>query len=460
MKPSEDQVLKNESYASKVFQESSVGMVSSLSQTNSLRRKAFKLLALFLCLFGFLYQSGSFLSVVFQYPTTVDVNILRPTELQVPGFTFCDNSGINRRLFCEKFPDNCEEPTEKFCHKFEYYCGENKTLVPKKEFYKLNIEMTLEEMVQLNVKPEDFVQITEKPNEENITGPHMRKRDLGDPTFICYSLYGRVNNSLLPLTTQKDPLWREPVSKFTFNIRSDEMFLPGNRAGVLFSIHSPYKAVNPFEEGIFLKPGRSYMIFVSMQEEVLLQKPYKTDCLNYTELWEKRGYIGPRKQEMCFQECITDISLKCFNCVVPMILYPSVERLCRPEEINVSGCPADYESQFDACEFKCKNDCHYTKYTYKVQERFSANLLKDINSENDIFTKIAVEIFLEGDEIFVLQHSPKYMVVEVFSNIGGFIGCWLGISLLDITDIFEGFFRIIRYSFKKKLPLKDIKIAL
>ena len=89
----EEHSSNNESYASKVFQESSVGMGSSLSQTASLQRKAFKILALVLCSFGFLYQSGTFLAVVFQYPTTVDVDIVRPDELQVPGYTFCDNSG-------------------------------------------------------------------------------------------------------------------------------------------------------------------------------------------------------------------------------------------------------------------------------------------------------------------------------------------------------------------------------
>lgn len=36
---------------------------------------------------------------------------------------------INRRIFCEKFPDRCEEPSEKLCKKFEEYCGETKTLV-------------------------------------------------------------------------------------------------------------------------------------------------------------------------------------------------------------------------------------------------------------------------------------------------------------------------------------------
>lgn len=45
--------------------------------------------------------------------------------------------------------------------------------------------------------------------------------------------------------------------------------------------------------------------------------------------------------------------------------------------------------------------------------------------------------------------------VEVFSSIGGFIGMWLGMSLLDIADIVEGFFRISRFSFKRKQELKE-----
>lgn len=79
-------------YASRVFQESSVGIVSSVAQATSTKRKVFKILILIACLSGFLYQSGTYLSVVLQYPTAVDIDVLRPDTYNIPAYTFCDNN--------------------------------------------------------------------------------------------------------------------------------------------------------------------------------------------------------------------------------------------------------------------------------------------------------------------------------------------------------------------------------
>uniref|UniRef100_T1E1P4 Putative degenerin n=1 Tax=Cupiennius salei TaxID=6928 RepID=T1E1P4_CUPSA len=438
------------SYASRVFQESSVGMVSSLAQTSSTRRRVFKVLALIACLTGFLYQTGQFLAVVFRYPTSVDIDIIRPEMLTVPGFTFCDNNGINRRIFCEKFPEHCREPDEAFCKKFEYYCDGNRSLVPKKEYYTLSSSLSVEEMAVLNVNLTDFVNVLDWGETGEVNGPFLRSRNFLHPNFLCYSLHDRVNSSLSPQLTEKNDLVKEAVNKLEFYVRPHDTFLPGNRPGILFAVHSPFQAVNPFETGIFMKPGRTYMLFVSMEEEILMQEPYDTNCVNYTEMWEKNGRAGPRLQDMCKQDCLADISMQCFNCVLPFIHFPRTERHCTEDDTEPHSCPDNLEELLEGCRLKCRDDCRRIKYSYNVQERFSP----DFDSDDEIDSKhdhtIKVEVFLEGDEIIVLKHSPKYMIVEVFSNIGGFIGCWLGINLLDITDIFEGFFRIFRYSFKRR----------
>lgn len=89
------QIPKDDLYASKVFQESSVRVVSSFSQTISRSRRVFKLLAFFVCLSGFLYQSGQFLYFVLQYPTSLNIDVHRSPWglINKPGFTFCDNNG-------------------------------------------------------------------------------------------------------------------------------------------------------------------------------------------------------------------------------------------------------------------------------------------------------------------------------------------------------------------------------
>lgn len=82
--------LKN--YASRVFQESSVGVVATIAQTSSTKRKVFKTVVFFICLSGFLYQAGTYLSIVLQYPTAVDIDVLRPDTYNIPAYTFCDSN--------------------------------------------------------------------------------------------------------------------------------------------------------------------------------------------------------------------------------------------------------------------------------------------------------------------------------------------------------------------------------
>lgn len=57
-------------------------------------------------------------------------------------------------------------------------------------------------------------------------------------------------------------LGKYPITVFNFKVKSDEVFLPGNKAGILFDVHSPFEAVDPFQKSVFMKPGRTYIIYV------------------------------------------------------------------------------------------------------------------------------------------------------------------------------------------------------
>lgn len=83
------------SYATDTFRESSIGMVATIASTYNKNRKIFKSFVLAFCLIGFLYQCITFLKVVFQYPTSVSVDIQRPQTFEVPAYTFCNNNGYD-----------------------------------------------------------------------------------------------------------------------------------------------------------------------------------------------------------------------------------------------------------------------------------------------------------------------------------------------------------------------------
>lgn len=80
------------SYATRVFQESTVGIVSSIVASHSNYRRFFKLLLFSLCVSGFLYQCITFLNHVLEYPAVMDLAIDRSNTYNIPAYTFCINN--------------------------------------------------------------------------------------------------------------------------------------------------------------------------------------------------------------------------------------------------------------------------------------------------------------------------------------------------------------------------------
>ncbi|KAG8175124.1 hypothetical protein JTE90_010531 [Oedothorax gibbosus] len=377
--------IKN--YVSRVWKESSVSAVSAIVSTGSVPRKVFRVLVFFLFTAGFLYQCIKFLTYVYSYPTIVNIEIAKPDFYLAPAYTFCN-----------------------------YNMGWDK----------------------------------------EASGPYPRIRKKGLTSLSsCYSFYSRVNSPLEPLMKMRNIWWEKSLHEFVFDPEEREVFSPNERPGVVFAIHSPFEAVNPFEKGIFLRPGYSYRITISMHEEKLLPYPYKTDCVNYTEVWLSNNREGPRSQKSCQEYCALEASIYCFKCVHPMVIYPSETRTCGVEFILSPHCVNLSREQnraadkaFSNCFNKCKDDCFRMKYTYDVLEIYEVpEWTKEENNKQSRLIKVAIDF--EDSEIIALHHKPQFQEVEAFSYIGGFIGIWLGVSLVQIADVFESLFRIARYFCKK-----------
>ncbi|GFV00169.1 uncharacterized protein TNCV_4058401 [Trichonephila clavipes] len=54
-----------------------------------------------------------------------------------------------------------------------------------------------------------------------------------------------------------------------------------------------------------------------------------------------------------------------------------------------------------------------------------------------------------------LKHSPKYQALEMFSHIGGYVGIWLGISLLALCEFIEGAIRVISFILSQRKKKKE-----
>ncbi|GBM77137.1 hypothetical protein AVEN_209084-1, partial [Araneus ventricosus] len=74
-----------------------------------------------------------------------------------------------------------------------------------------------------------------------------------------------------------------------------------------------------------------------------------------------------------------------------------------------------------------------------------------------------IRFYVKNPEVTVLRHVPLYGSGEIFSHVGGLLGCWLGISVFTVTDIMEkGFWKVVRWRkiFKereeKRAPTSEI----
>ncbi|KFM71419.1 hypothetical protein X975_04262, partial [Stegodyphus mimosarum] len=134
--------------------------------------------------------------------------------------------------------------------------------------------MTLEEFVELGQNFTEFLRVSGgylDVQEEDIEGPFLRTKGMVYGSRLgCYSINSLANSPQEAKQYEKTSLFTMPVNTFKFNVQPDEILVPGDRPGILFSVHSQYEAVNPFERGIFMKAGRSYKIYVNMEREILL----------------------------------------------------------------------------------------------------------------------------------------------------------------------------------------------
>ncbi|GFT75326.1 uncharacterized protein NPIL_16461 [Nephila pilipes] len=196
------------------------------------------------------------------------------------------------------------------------------------------------------------------------------------------------------------------INHFNLKMPADESLLYWRPPVVIFSVHSPFIQNDPFESPNELLLGHKYEINIRLEEEHLLPHPFPTDCTSYEELWRKNNKTGPRSQEVCQNKCLDSFKEHCWEYLLTQIL--SEDNDTHTQE-NSSCKKMDLE-EIPRCKMNCKGDCVDT---------------------------IKVAVYLEKTEVNVMKHNPLYGTEELFSYIGGLMGCWLGMSVWASVGIFE-----------------------
>ncbi|GIY62393.1 uncharacterized protein CDAR_50321 [Caerostris darwini] len=240
------------------------------------------------CAAGFTYQVVEFALHFWTYPTNINLEVTHPGKFMVPAFTYCNLNLVQRTQYCAKYPGRCVPPEnlKSFCEQRPHYCTGNTSnlVIPLPKYYIRYTylpenHLTYSDMIELKQNFSAFRERRYGEYAENrhdfTTKKHKRKRPVFFHGFNGFTIYESCFTENTRFDHKAEPIIKKfdehdkgdistVISYLTLNVEPEETFHPWAEPGAIFTIHSPFAAVNPFIKGIVLRPGNSYHIHVRL----------------------------------------------------------------------------------------------------------------------------------------------------------------------------------------------------
>ncbi|XP_042912165.2 uncharacterized protein [Parasteatoda tepidariorum] len=334
------------------------GIPQIIDATNT-PNKILRLLVLVSCLAGFMYQSSDFMDLYWQYKTITDVKVQTTKVAELPSITVCNLNGLYGSRICNdsRFMANCFKSRidQRSCACFgERFCNNG---VPEViQCVHMKIYDDIKEM-----KYEDYRMLLQK-REEFISNCRLIKLDEKkifdcDLSYYqhvrCPSSYSGVVEGCYTLNTiigwpEKKPMTIPTEGIYSFSVfpHAEEYPQYWGVVSAQLSIHSPRQIVNPFTDGFNMNLNTEQTFRLKKVVKKLLPAPYETNCIDYIEMWKKRGGHGPTNQKECFEECQKNISIQFRGCVSSYYNFPRNERTCSSTVRQLCSKEDNFKSQF------------------------------------------------------------------------------------------------------------------
>ncbi|GIY10509.1 uncharacterized protein CEXT_455551 [Caerostris extrusa] len=312
--------------------------------------------------------------------------------------------------FCSRYPDLCQTPNklQEFCAKHYHFClGDDTDIkIPKLGYYANNSKEVRKIAQQILFNdtddiPSQFCDRLDTSICRNVTVTFVQSGLY--EYFKCYSenLY-LYNKEEEPAIYELDDLLFSGflIYRYRLNLSHQQLFYPWDTPQVFFALHSPFNPIDPVSEGVKIKHGYDYTIQIYRKEEHVLPAPFQTNCTDYRESWKNNNSTRAASQE------------DFYGCEQP----GSYDRLKSIQDACIEG----LQTRMREDEEDDSNDMWGVVVFVK----------------NDEVTVVSLKIPLFGVSIFATCY-PKCGFGELFSHIGGLMGCYLGISVWAFTGIVE-----------------------
>ncbi|GFT58735.1 FMRFamide-activated amiloride-sensitive sodium channel [Nephila pilipes] len=519
------------SILSNLLTKSSVYAVAQLVTSSGCGRKLLWFFVLLVGVLGCSYEVYRFLTLYFQYPVVITLEVKNNWKLDFPAVTICNLNRIPIFYYDCLYRNKTVEECLNFCldkgkpayepirpilaseRQRHVTCSSNFDGV----FSEQRTESLLFMNRYLNLSKEDRRKLGHQANSFitscTFNGESCSVSNFSDHSSIefgnCFTFNGRNETNTEVLQTS----YIGPNSglDITLNLEVPDYSPITSSIGARIVVHEANAQPEPEDYGFNINPGFETSVAIQQISMHRLPHPYRDRCYSY----EGQSLRFPRNQEDCIRKCIQSRNLHQCGCKDPFLPSAYSSNLCDLlnktsvcclEEVMKSlskgdtpcPCPLPCEStRFEMtisaaewparsyynafmkdeeiplpspCEnmirvektdftdhndsFSGSNFLPFLRSSFNMlnQKRNCINMCVDEEKQEYLSKKSQIaklKVFYKTLEKSSYIQEPMFQESELFSQLGGQLGLWLGISLVALFECIENISHLLHYFIKR-----------
>ncbi|GBL96527.1 Acid-sensing ion channel 4 [Araneus ventricosus] len=460
------------------------------------------IVALICCTFHCSFLVKKFLS----YPRMTITEEIHADEIDFPSITVCNLNIFKkfemlRQMTRNPPANNSMNPSEidptAFCYKSIYEFLQESKIVDLSDIW-TSFTVTKDGLLKYGHQEEDLITHCTY-NARNCHNKTYSIVDLNAYPSPRYGLCHTISVKQLSLQNVTSPGLALGL-RLTLNIQRDEYFnLLSPEYGARLLVHPAGTYPTLQRGGVALQPGTKTYVSVRMRKIDRLPWPYSECTYEFEqsplayhlrktgqhELLKHRIYT----YEYCQTLCRDAYLLKQCDCSEE--ISQGNRKFCDPCNITQAQCRTRFligfhrSPNYRECNRFCKPACSDIRYDItvshsewpnsqylyfllrrwpKLKEKFgldaaeSNNIYQNegLNSVHLKYIKsnfLRVHVFIQEMNYLSIKDAPAYSTSQLFADLGGCLGLYMGVSLLTILEVF-GLLKSIFYSIRRKIFAK------
>nr|QZK27839.1 amiloride-sensitive cation channel [Cupiennius salei] len=493
-----------------LLQKSSIYAVSQLVTSSGFARRILWFLVLLVGLLGCSYEIYHFLSLYFQYPVVITLEVKNDWKLDFPAVTVCNLNRISNLNYCclllDISPKKCTSrrrykpisERQKYASCSSNFSGnfsdERSRFLT---FFDKYLKADERSRSKFGYKSIDLITSCTFNGESCSVGNFTEFKSIQFGNCFTFNrVYGKNGSTL-----QTPYIGPNSGLEISLSLDSDSYAPITPSIGARVVIHESDVDPNPEDNGINISPGYETSLALQQTSIYRLPEPYRDKCKQY-----KGEKPSERNQVSCIANCMQNINLHECDCVDPFMPTDPSMPLCDLRNRTTVCCLDDVMKSFseDNISCSCPLPCKSTDYEMTIStaewpsERFFYKFLKDgfLSRQYPTRTKLAetnilskgeekmtckeendtsssencceeclckdrgpyeehrkqeakLKVFYKSLEKISYRQEPMFQDSELFSQLGGQLGLWLGISLVALFECVENLTHLMHYFLKK-----------